>query len=127
MAVAFLVTLCRPDTPGSGQAGSGQLSPHVRATCWVTGSGRPLIHTLSWHGVAWRGRGLGRPDDGHVDAIMREQRRAAHSGHRRIAVYLVDDQTTNTDTFDNESYTTTNGKEFFMAVMRSGEEICQSV
>uniref|UniRef100_A0A0E0IK99 FAD-binding FR-type domain-containing protein n=1 Tax=Oryza nivara TaxID=4536 RepID=A0A0E0IK99_ORYNI len=40
---------------------------------------------------------------------------ARRSGHRRIADYLADDQTTNTDTSDNESYTTAYGDEFFAA------------
>uniref|UniRef100_A0ACD5YHP5 Uncharacterized protein n=1 Tax=Avena sativa TaxID=4498 RepID=A0ACD5YHP5_AVESA len=40
---------------------------------------------------------------------------ARRTGHRRIADYLADDQTTNTDTSDNESYTTAYGDEFFAA------------
>ncbi|KAG2635227.1 respiratory burst oxidase homolog protein E-like [Panicum virgatum] len=40
---------------------------------------------------------------------------ARRSGHRRIADYLADDQTTTTDASDNESYTTAYGDEFFAA------------
>lgn len=40
---------------------------------------------------------------------------ARRSGHRRIADYLADDQTTTTDASDNESYTTAYGEEFFAA------------
>ncbi|XP_037441378.1 respiratory burst oxidase homolog protein E-like isoform X2 [Triticum dicoccoides] len=38
---------------------------------------------------------------------------ARRTGHRRIAECLADDQTTNTDTSDNESFTTAYGDEFF--------------
>lgn len=37
------------------------------------------------------------------------------TGHRRVADCLADDQTTNTDTSDNESFTTAYGDEFFAA------------
>ena len=40
---------------------------------------------------------------------------ARRAGHRRIADYLADDQTTTTDASDNESYTTAYGDEFFAA------------
>uniref|UniRef100_A0A8R7QFB4 Respiratory burst oxidase-like protein E n=1 Tax=Triticum urartu TaxID=4572 RepID=A0A8R7QFB4_TRIUA len=40
---------------------------------------------------------------------------ARRTGHRRIAECLADDQTTNTDTSDNESFTTAYGDEFFAA------------
>ncbi|KAE8797198.1 respiratory burst oxidase-like protein E [Hordeum vulgare] len=40
---------------------------------------------------------------------------ARRAGHRRIAEGLPDDQTTNTDTSDNESFTTAYGDEFFAA------------
>jgi respiratory burst oxidase len=40
---------------------------------------------------------------------------ARRSGHRRIADYLADDQTTTTDASDSESYTTAYGEEFFAA------------
>ncbi|KAM0910540.1 hypothetical protein ACQ4PT_014076 [Festuca glaucescens] len=40
---------------------------------------------------------------------------ARRACHRRIADYLADDQTTNTDTSDNESFTTAYGDEFFAA------------
>ncbi|KAM0872548.1 hypothetical protein ACQ4PT_038665 [Festuca glaucescens] len=40
---------------------------------------------------------------------------ARRAGHRRIADFLADDQTTNTDTSDNESFTTAYGDEFFAA------------
>lgn len=49
-----------------------------------------------------------------MDAVARSNA-ARRSGHRRIADYLADDQTTNTDTSDNESYTTAYGDEFFAA------------
>ncbi|KAL5201259.1 hypothetical protein ABZP36_035613 [Zizania latifolia] len=45
---------------------------------------------------------------------------ARRSGHRRIVDYLADDQTTNTDTSDNESFTTAYGEEFFAAAAGSG-------
>ncbi|KAL5206554.1 hypothetical protein ABZP36_034763 [Zizania latifolia] len=45
---------------------------------------------------------------------------ARRSGHRRIADYLADDQTTNTDTSDNESFTTAYGEEFFAAAAAAG-------
>ncbi|KAM3257546.1 hypothetical protein ACQJBY_049699 [Aegilops geniculata] len=40
---------------------------------------------------------------------------ARRTGHRRIAECLADDQTTNTDTSDNESFVTAYGDEFFAA------------
>ncbi|CAM0951500.1 unnamed protein product [Alopecurus aequalis] len=40
---------------------------------------------------------------------------ARRTGHRRIADVLADDQTTNTDTSDNESFTTAYGDDFFAA------------
>ncbi|KAK1631093.1 hypothetical protein QYE76_005408 [Lolium multiflorum] len=45
---------------------------------------------------------------------------ARRAGHRRIADFLADDQTTNTDTSDNESYTTAYGDEFFAAAAAAG-------